>query len=686
MERGIDISNTQPSYDPRQGKNYLLAIGIDRYRHWTPLDNAVKDARDLIQVLIQQYQFDEELITTLFDERATEANIYDAIRELKRKVTPQDNLLVYYSGHGHYDEDFDEGHWIPVDAKTDTEDRFISNSNIIKRINAIDAHHVLLIIDSCFSGSLVVKKRNTSIDEHFRSRRIVSSGRLETVSDGRAGENSPFAAGLITYLKRNTKRAVNTTALVQYIKEFIAGKARQNPVDGRIQNSADEGGEFVFHLRVSEADFWANVQEKGTVQAYQNYLEYYPTGQYATLAERRLLALREEDVWRSARAKDNELAYKNYLQKYAGAGKYLEEARQRLDALQAKHQERRKILEELAQKDAEREDIQQQFQQRIRQAEALFSSKKLEQARELYRESLHFYMEGFAPNYEYIEQQINFCSNGITFLQHFQNGEEAMKQGNYRLAIQYFNEASRTGDDPKIEDLIRVCRQRLERPAPPSYASTSGLMEEEPGERRRSMPETAVNRRATPQPPAARPKRNRWGWWIAGLAAAVVVLSVIAAALGELSSGEEYVPPAYTEETETQPYDEGSPAYSEPIEEPEPAPAGNAERILGAWRVTDLRSNGVSVRQMGIEYQQSLDLLSYTFTFYNNGTALLASTVGSEYQNYYISGEAITMASPYWGNSNGTIEQLDGRNMRITFILADGYGGTYPMTIYFQRI
>ena len=245
------------------------------------------------------------------------------------------------------------------------------------------------------------------------------------------------------------------------------------------------------------------------MQAYQNYLEYYPAGQYATQAERRLLALKEEDVWGSARAKDNELAYKNYLQKYAGTGKYLEEARQRLEALQSKHQERRKILEELAQKDAEREDIQQQFQQRIKQAEALFSGKKLEEARELYRESLHYYMEGFAPNYEYIEQQINFCSNGITFLQHFQNGEDAMKQGNYRLAIQYFNEAAKTGDDPKIEDLIRVCRQRLSRPAAPSYSSTSELMEEEESKQRSMAGVVGAERAAQPAP--AKPKNSRWG-------------------------------------------------------------------------------------------------------------------------------------------------------------------------------
>ena len=200
------------------------------------------------------------------------------------------------------------------------------------------------------------------------------------------------------------------------------------------------------------------------------------------------------------------------------------------------------------------------------------------------------------------------------------------------------------------------------------------------------MGSSVAGRRAVQAPPPAKPKNRRWGLWVAGLGAVIVFLIGIAVIQSEMGYEEDYAPPEYTEGSETRTSEEGGSSYSEPYEESEPAPAGNAQLILGSWRVTDLRSNGVSVRQMGIEYQQSLDLLSYTFTFYNNGTAQLASTVGTEYQNYYISGNAITIASPYWGNSNGTIEQLNGQSMRITFIMPDGYGGTYPMTIYFQKL
>ncbi|MCB0634494.1 MAG: caspase family protein [Lewinella sp.] len=348
MERGqgfMDLENTDWTGN---GKNYFLGIGIDDYLHWDHLNNAVKDVNDFISVLTTQYQFESAEIHTLFNNQATEGNIYNKIRELKRVIHPEDNLIVYYSGHGHYDEEFEEGYWIPVDAQSGSEDRYISNANIIKRINAIDTHHTLMIVDSCFSGTLVVKKRSGLTDERFKSRRILASGRQETVADGQAGENSPFAAGIITYLKKNTEKAINTTVLVQYVKDYVETRSRQTPVEGRIQNSADEGGEFVFHLKLDEEHLWENVRHEDTVDAYSNYLDYYPSGLFANQANRRILELKEDDIWHSARIKDSELAYENYLKKYAPKGKYIDEANACLKKLQTAHEARRAALDEMS--------------------------------------------------------------------------------------------------------------------------------------------------------------------------------------------------------------------------------------------------------------------------------------------------------------------------------------------------
>ncbi|MCB0570527.1 MAG: caspase family protein [Phaeodactylibacter sp.] len=690
MNRGVDLSGSETGYDPQRAVNYILAIGIDDYEYWDKLHNAVKDADTFVNVLTQQYQFDTENVIRLFDRDATEDKIRDSIRTLKRRITANDNLILYYSGHGHYDKDFDEGHWVPVDARPDSSGRYISNSDIIKWINAIEAQHILLVIDSCFSGSLVVRKRSTAMDEQYRSRRIISSGRLEAVSDGLPGHNSPFAEGVITYLKKNTKEALNTTELVQRIKEYVAGKANQSPVEGRVQNSADENGEFVFHLKISEEDFWKNVQAADSVKAYQDYLTYYPDGKYITQAERRLDALREDSFWENAKAKDSELAYENYLKKYAGTGKYLAQAQHRLEALHDKQMERRKVLEELGKKDEEREGILRQFQERINEAEALFLDKKLEQARELYRESLHYYMEGFAPSYDYIEQQVNLCTNGITFLQYFDSGRQAMDRGNYRLALQYFNEALKTGDDPRVEDLIKVCRQRLVRPAPQPQTQQMGAAP--------AVSRPVAQRQPVARPSAtSRPKKKRSFTWLFMLIGFVVVASIAVVAAYESGlfddggsyrpdSGANYPSSDYgsTDQSAT-----GQSSYSkdedEPAEPAAPAASSYERRIVGSWSVADIQSNGVSFRQMGAEYQNMLDMLNYTYTFSRDGNLTVTSGFNqAEYHTYYIEGDMIYTQGAYY--SQGSIDELGRKRMRITFNMQDAYGNPFPMTIVYNRM
>ena len=88
MNRGIDLSTSETGYDPQQAVNYVLAIGIDEYAYWDKLQNAVKDASDFVGVLTQQYQFESDNVIRLFNQDATEDRIRDAIRDLKRRITP----------------------------------------------------------------------------------------------------------------------------------------------------------------------------------------------------------------------------------------------------------------------------------------------------------------------------------------------------------------------------------------------------------------------------------------------------------------------------------------------------------------------------------------------------------------------------------------------------------------------
>lgn len=682
-KRGLDLADALPTYNPSSGRNHLLVIGIDDYLHWPKLHNAVRDAQSFARLLCQQYQFEETEVTYLFNEAASEGGIYRAIRELKRKVGPNDNLVLYYSGHGHYDEEFDEGYWVPYNAGKNAEETYISNANILKRVNALDGHHLLLIIDSCFSGSLLTTTRNAQVDEHFPSRRVLCSGRLEAVSDGQPGKHSPFAELLIARLRDNTAPSLNTTALVQHIKEHIPKRSQQAPVDGRLQNSSDRGGEFIFHLKVSEAELWQRVEKEGSAQAYEAYLNDYPQGRFAAQAGQRLLALREESIWKSALQKDSELAYRNYLKQYAGSGQYLAEAEQRLRSLEERHRERQQVLEKLSQQDAEREKIQQQFLKLVNEAETRFQQQQMETARDRYRESLQYYMAGFAPTYEYLEQQINLCSNGINFMQYLDNGKTAMERGNYRLALQYFNEAARHGDDPKLEDLIRVCRQRLNRPAPAPKPEPAPA---KPQQASASYATAAPQRGSTAVVAPARQKGNALGTalkWIGGLAIVFIILAVIGSLLPEEETGAAYVPdPAeqYLQPPTTA--QETAPARV-PEPEPEPAPAQTyQQRILGNWAVDDILISGQSYSELAGEYN---DLSQYTYTFRRNGQATISSVNGTEQQAYSIEGQQIYIYSSVWGGSPGVIDYMDDEGMRLTFYVADGYGGTVPMVVTFDR-
>ena len=238
-------------YDPANAKNYLFVIGINNYQFWPRLNNAVKDANDVASTLMSRYNFDFDNIVSLKDEQATRNNIYTSLRGLIEKVTPQDNLLVYYSGHGFFDQLLNEGYWVPVDAEVNATGDYVSNTEILRIINSINSQHTFLVADACFSGSLFAESTRGYAEnvEKFRSRWGFASGRLEVVSDGELGNNSPFARSFIHFLKENNKDKFAVSELIQHVKMKVAESTNQTPMGNPLRNAGDEGGEFIFYKK-----------------------------------------------------------------------------------------------------------------------------------------------------------------------------------------------------------------------------------------------------------------------------------------------------------------------------------------------------------------------------------------------------------------------------------------------------
>ncbi len=245
----------------RRGKNYVLAIAINDYKHCPKLNNAVKDVRDFIALITSKYQFDTENITTLFDSQARRRHIVRAFHHLAQKITADDNLIIYFSGHGEFDSVLQQGYWIPVDAENNEIDDYLPNSTIKDTLNAINSHHTLLIADSCFSETLFSSRdANRNISQRLESessRWGLTSGRNEIVSDGAPNTNSPFAEKLLHLLIRNEK-SLGSAELCAKMMEIVAANARQTPRGEPLQIKGHNGGQFFFHLKATEK---SNVEE-----------------------------------------------------------------------------------------------------------------------------------------------------------------------------------------------------------------------------------------------------------------------------------------------------------------------------------------------------------------------------------------------------------------------------------------
>ena len=232
-----------------KGKNYILAIANDAYPE--ALHNCIRDAEAFVKVLTERYVFDNQYVTFL--KNANRKQILDAFKAQVTTITADDNLVVYYSGHGAYDKELDEGAWVPSGAGFKDTDEFISNADLKVRLSAIKSHHTFLVVDSCYSGALFLStatRGGESYLEKFPSRWGLASGRLQTVSDGEAGGHSPFSTALLNHLKNSDTSLSVMQLCIRVVEQVGANQEGQMPIGEPMQVKGHQSGQFVFHLKV----------------------------------------------------------------------------------------------------------------------------------------------------------------------------------------------------------------------------------------------------------------------------------------------------------------------------------------------------------------------------------------------------------------------------------------------------
>ncbi|MBF0446140.1 MAG: caspase family protein [Magnetococcales bacterium] len=249
QSRKATLSNQQTISTPPgdYGKFHALVIGNNGYAHFPALKTAEGDAKAVASLLKKDYGYNVQLILN-----GTRRDIVSALDSMRRNLTESDNLLVYYAGHGYLDKEAERGYWLPVDAGQDTTTDWISNADITDKLKALQAKRVLVVADSCYSGTMTrglrvtLKSKSAKVQEiKKRSRTVLTSGGLEPVTDGSGGKHSVFAAALLNALQEN-KVALEGGQLFKNISHQVQVNSDQTPTYSDIRKAGHDGGDFIF--------------------------------------------------------------------------------------------------------------------------------------------------------------------------------------------------------------------------------------------------------------------------------------------------------------------------------------------------------------------------------------------------------------------------------------------------------
>ncbi len=236
-------------------KDYALLIGTDKYDNWSDLVNPIYDTETIEKELRDIYGFETERL-----ENPEQEELLIKIKEYAtKKYKPQDQLIIFIAGHGQFDETFGEGYLVTRGSLSNdaAKTSYVAHSILRNIINNIPCEHILLVMDVCFSGTfdpVIASSRGEDIYENIadsellvrklskKTRRYLTSGGKEYVSDGVPGKHSPFAQKFLEVLRTRggEDRIVTLTEIYPYMQRL-----KTLPRTGEF-GSNEKDSDFVF--------------------------------------------------------------------------------------------------------------------------------------------------------------------------------------------------------------------------------------------------------------------------------------------------------------------------------------------------------------------------------------------------------------------------------------------------------
>ena len=151
------------------GYALLIGVGASAYPKWS-LPVTINDARAIYECLTDPmlcaYLKNEQHIRLLHDEGATHMAILDQLRWLQECAHADDQatVVIYFSGHGWQDEQTSAFYLIPHDVEPfDVVHSALAATAFMDEVNAIAAHRLLVMIDSCHAAGMATAKDGSAL-------------------------------------------------------------------------------------------------------------------------------------------------------------------------------------------------------------------------------------------------------------------------------------------------------------------------------------------------------------------------------------------------------------------------------------------------------------------------------------------------------------------------------------------
>ena len=253
-QKGISLKKTI-YYQPKVVKDNSYALLIANEKYNDPAINPLYDpsnpdfgpygdTRKLKSVLTSRYGYADENVVIMHN--ANKAQIIQKLQYFKF-ISPNSNFLMMYSGHG--DTLGKTGFWLPADARLKQRETYFSNGELLDYLGNINAKHTLLLVDACFSGSIILngsKSAETvecSIADQSRSFQALTSGANTRVA------NSSNFMNTILQLLNGSNTCITSEKLYFLLKQnfLTQGFTSQSPQYGLLKtDQMQEGGHFTF--------------------------------------------------------------------------------------------------------------------------------------------------------------------------------------------------------------------------------------------------------------------------------------------------------------------------------------------------------------------------------------------------------------------------------------------------------